>query len=571
MEGTITQLGLKNYLVNTKKQRNSFFSHSYQNYYNYAKDVRKITFQASVDFGKRVSFRFDQNGRYGDLITNMVLQVNLPSVADLSIAGYSVGYTNGIGNALIKEVQLKIGGNIIDTQTGEWMDIWSKLSIPAGKQSAYNTMIKRFPTQSATNFKGGTVFIPFLFWFCQNVNANTKDNTGMCLPLIAMRNTDIELIVEFRPIRDLLIYTTAPGDPPVSLPENTLAGLSITESQLLVDYVILEPEERVKYLEAKRQMYLITQTQYHTFSILGNSSALNISMRNYRYPITELLWVMRSNDHITEKDYFNYTDRTYDDPSARVYYTKAKLTFDGRDRIPELGSDYFTQVEPFKVHDSIPDNNPISTMSFALEPENFAQPSGSCNFSGLHDPRFTFTMRPGSDIPGGSLPDGELTIFAINYNVMQVDDKGNVWLLHNLAKDTPGSLPDPNAVRYVAECSLTGMESKRMKQIIAKINELNLFTDPRLVETGLANVVNRYAQPRLAKVGPNDQDVVMPLLDGIYAEVENVGRRIRELQQAGKLVQNKEDRVVDIGGMRVRLDNFPEFLDTIAAKYERRD
>ena len=198
MEGTITQLGLKNYLVNTKKQRNSFFSHSYQNYYNYAKDVRKITFQANVNFGKRVSFRFDQNGRYGDLITNMVLQVNLPNVADLSVDGYSVGYTNGVGNALIKEVQLKIGGNIIDTQTGEWMDIWSKLSIPPGKLNTYNTMVKRFPTQSATNFKGGVVFIPFLFWFCQNVNANTKDNTGMCLPLIAMRNTDIELIVEFR-------------------------------------------------------------------------------------------------------------------------------------------------------------------------------------------------------------------------------------------------------------------------------------------------------------------------------------------------------------------------------------
>lgn len=565
MEGTITQLGLKNYLINNKKQRNSFFSHSYKNYYNYAKDVRKITFQSNVDFGRRVSFRFDQNGRYGDIITNMVLQVNLPSVADLSVDGYSVGYTNGIGNALIKEVQLKIGGNVIDTQSGEWMDIWSSLSIPAGKQTIYNTMVKRFPTQAATNFKGGVVFIPFFFWFCQNVNANTKENVALGLPLISMRNTDIELIVEFRPVKDLLIYTTNPGDPPVSLPDTTLAGLHITEHQLLVDYVILEAEERVKYLAAKRQLYLITQIQYHSFNMQANALAMNISMRNFRYPITELLWVMRSGERIANNEYFNYTDRTYGDPSARVFYSKTKLTFDGRDRIPELLADYFTQVEPFKVHDYIQDNNPISTLSFALEPENLAQPSGSCNFSGLHDPKFTFAMR--NDIPGG-LPAGELTIFAINYNVMQIDDKGNVWLLHNLSKDTPGSLPDPNSVRYIEACNLTDTETKRMKQIVAKINEINLFTDPRLVETGLADVVNKYAQPKLAKVGPNDQDVIMPLLDGIYAEVENVGRRIRELQRNGVQFKKDEERVVDIGGMRIRLDNFPEFLETIAKRYK---
>ena len=42
MEGSVTQLGLNNYLINRKGDSVSFFKHGYQNYSNFVKDTRKI-------------------------------------------------------------------------------------------------------------------------------------------------------------------------------------------------------------------------------------------------------------------------------------------------------------------------------------------------------------------------------------------------------------------------------------------------------------------------------------------------------------------------------------------------
>jgi hypothetical protein len=142
MEGTITQLGLKNYLTDPKRPKVSFFSHGYKNYGNYAKDTRKLNFLATADFGKQVSFRFDQDGRYGDLITNLTLQMELPTLPNTT-AGTEVVYTNGVGNAIVKELTLKIGGNVVETHSAEWMDVWSTLSIPESKKAIYNSMIKK--------------------------------------------------------------------------------------------------------------------------------------------------------------------------------------------------------------------------------------------------------------------------------------------------------------------------------------------------------------------------------------------------------------------------------------------
>lgn len=558
MEGTVTQLGLKNYLINTSAKKQSFFAHSYQNYGNFAKDTRALNFLADIDFGKRVSFRFDQNGRYGDLITNIVLQVTLPSLAGRVIpktggGTAQVGYTNAIGNALIKEVQLKIGGNIIDTHNAEFMDIWSSFSLPAGKQAVYSKQIKKYPTQSPFNNQdGGTIYIPFFFWFCQNTNANLRNNNALALPLIGMRNAEIELIVEFRSLDELVIYqpdaaatltATYPADP----------NLKIINHSLLVDYVTLEPDERVRYLEAARQMYLISQTQIQRFNFPAGSTALNINMREFKYPVTELIWIIRSNENKADNNYFNYTNSYTGDPNGSTYLDTAKLTFDGRDRIPELAGSYFTDIEPFKVHDSINPGAQIHVYSFALEPENLAQPTGSCNFSGLHEPRFQFKLKPGT-------PAGEIIVYALNYNVLQVDNKGNVWLLHNLSKNVPDQIPDPNKLAGLSVCDLTVDAERSAKDLIAKINKLNIYRDPRQIEAGLANRIISYKN----KNNITKQEDFMPLLDALHDELDKLSIQLSRGYK--HIILNKDGtRTVDIGGVPIQIDNIDDLLNKLVA------
>lgn len=428
MEGTITQLGLQNYLINDKSEKISLFKHSYKNHMNFAKDTRRLQFTNIVNFNRDVYFKISENGRYGDLINNIVLEFELPDLSDLlTTTDNQIGYCNGIGYAMIKEVVLKIGGNVINTLSGEWMHTWSRFTIPHGKLKVFDDGIKYFNNNIPSNFKGGLVTIPLIFWFSQIFNT-TYDNK-LVFPLIAMRNTEIELIVKLRPLKDLLISNDGS-----SLTNEQLNNLNIIDHSILIDYIILTPEERIKYLNAKRQIYLINQIQEERFSIKANETVTKIDIKNFKYPITELIWFIRSNNNLLNKDYFNYTNSLSGDSTRQGYYKTAKLIFDGRDRIPELSSNSFTIIEPLKAHNNIPLKSQISCYSFALEPENFGQPTGNCNFSGLHEPLLNITLKP-------NIPLSEFIIFGINYNVLQIDDNGNVWLLHNLSKSSPSQLP----------------------------------------------------------------------------------------------------------------------------------
>ena len=425
MEGSITQLGLGNYLINKKEKAKSFFKHSYQNYQNFVKDTRRLTFKGNNNFGDTVQMRLDQEANYGDLITNMVLEIDLPDISSLvTTSGKDVGYCNGVGNAMIEYVELKIGGTTIDRQNREWMDIWSSLAIPLGKQSNYKRMIKKFNNDVyiTTSFQGGKIYVPLLFWFCQNTNYN---NSTFILPLLSLRNNAIELNIKFKSFNDV-----------ITSDDDTLATttLNIDSMQLLVDYVILEEHERLYYLNNPRQIYLMNQIQYQQYSVGANTLETNIQLRSFKYPITELFFIFRMDTATNKKQYFNYTN-SLTAFGGDTPLQSARLTFDGSDRIKEMDATYFTQVEPHKVHDNVPDNSQIHCFSFSLQPENLSQPSGACNFSEIHEAILHLKFK-------NNLVASTMFVFAINYNVLQTDNGGNAWLLHNLSKSAPTIFPN---------------------------------------------------------------------------------------------------------------------------------
>ena len=50
-------------------------------------------------------------------------------------------FTYGFGNALVKQAEIEIGGQLIDRQYGDWMNIWTELTIPEGKRAGYDNMV----------------------------------------------------------------------------------------------------------------------------------------------------------------------------------------------------------------------------------------------------------------------------------------------------------------------------------------------------------------------------------------------------------------------------------------------
>ena len=469
MEGSINQLNQDNYLINRKGQSVSFFKHGYNNYSNFVKDTRKLNFDSHFDFGKRVLFKIDKNGKYGDLITNMVIEVDLPTLANTS-GGGTVGYCNGIGNALIKSIELRIGGNTIDKQYGEWMDIWTQLANKPGLVAPYNRMIKKFDFHDSTSFRGGKVFIPLQFWFCQN---NNYDNTGLVLPLASLKDNYIELIIELREFSGS--YISSDGNAPVG-------SYQVSDANLLIDYVTLDEQERLTFLTEGRQIFMLSQLQFlGEVNVAAGITEKSVLLETFKYPITELFWVMRRDDSAAANNYFNYsnvlTTNGREDPIS-----KTKILFESSERVPELSSEYFRLVEPYNVHGNVPDNF-IHVYSFSLMPENISQPSGLANFSGLDDSRIHFKFN-------SSNAQSTLYIYAINYNVLQIDNKGNAWLLHSLSKSAPSQYPTEDSP---SPCDLYAQEKESHKAHYDRLDKKDATKNP-LPSNPDCNIERPYAQ-----------------------------------------------------------------------------
>ena len=79
-----------------------------------------------MNFNRRVTCTISKNG---DLISDMYLYVTLPSILKQSdSSNLKFSWTNKIGYALIKNIELEIGGQIIDKQYGDWLNIWNELN-----------------------------------------------------------------------------------------------------------------------------------------------------------------------------------------------------------------------------------------------------------------------------------------------------------------------------------------------------------------------------------------------------------------------------------------------------------
>ena len=431
MDGSITQLGLNNYLINREGSAVSFFRNAYKNYSNYAKDTREVNFKNSVRFGQKSSFRFDEDGKYGDLVTNIVVAIDLPDLTPYTnVNGYNFGYCNGVGNAIAKNIELRIGGNLIDQHTSEFLDIYGELTVKPGCKDNYYNMIQKYSDNNytTTSFTGGRIYIPLQFWFCRNI---TSRNSSLVFPLSSLYNSTIELTIEFRNFIDLIVtddmvLTGAPN-------------LEIQDTQLLIDYIILEEEERNRYINVPKQLNIINQIQNYEYSIDANTTEKIFSLKSMKYPVTELIFVIRRNDSDNFNDYFNYSNTNLLNIINKSNPLKnVRLMFDGKDRIKTSPASIFTQLEPTKVHTNTPVNKYIHVYSFALEPEKIEQPNGVCNFSELQDPQLHLTFNT-------SIAASTLFIYAVNYNVL-ISIKGSGYLLHSLSKVTPTSFPDLNCI-----------------------------------------------------------------------------------------------------------------------------
>ena len=382
----------------------TFFKMVYRRHTNFAIESQALYFDGDPDFGKRLSCLVP---RRGDLLGPMILEVTLPALTLTD--GTPVSYVNSIGHALIDEITLEIGEQEIDTQTGEWMEIWSSMTTTAMQKDGFYDMIGKVDDYiEPRNFGPIKLYIPLRFWFCKN--------PGQYLPLLALQYHPIRINLKLNPLQNLFFSKQLATDC------NTLAvnPVKITDLRLYGDYVYLDVEERRRFVSNTHE-YLIEQVQY-TPSISIPIGATSSTVRlEFNHPVRELLWFIQRSLMTTNHEYFNFSSTSILETGIRTDLLQdAVVQLDGYDRFDRRDAGYFRLVQPYYHHTSIPNNMFIYNYCFALRPEEL-QPSGSVNASRIDSFILQLNIKPDS-VSGITPPRGNSVtrVYATNHNVLRI-------------------------------------------------------------------------------------------------------------------------------------------------------
>jgi len=404
----------------TGKPQISYFVAVYKRYTNFAiENVEEVLIGHAV-FGSKCYVKL---GRYGDLISKIYLDIELPALNPNLDPSFAVSWINGIGHAIIKSTSIEIGGIIIDKQYGLWMEIWNELTLPREKKWGYYNMIGKHDYFNVTMQQGALrLRVPLQFWFCNNI--------GLALPTIALQNMEVKLLVEFEKFDNLWVSST--GNLDIACPKTAKRNqdiqqhFQIKQALCYVDYIYLDDDERRWFVNTKHK-YLIEQVYTNVYSS-DLTSVDNVIELEFNHPVKELIWVIRDCVSLAKtngggNEIFNFSDKPYyldlphNDPMIEaIIYMEGKWRF-----WPARDAKYFREIEPYKYHSNIPDNF-IYVYSFSLDPEN-KQPSGSCDFSMLDNIQLNVKIRDDMTQP-------QINIFAPNYNILIIEN-GMAGLRYN--------------------------------------------------------------------------------------------------------------------------------------------
>jgi hypothetical protein len=250
------------------------------------------------------------------------LQVTLPQIGqelgNSTSSGTGPVYARWLdypGEQIISQVEVEIGGQRIDRHYGDWLHIWNQLTMTAGHEKGYNTMVGNTtqltyltdpsfsdvdgPCQSEAPrqicaprnaLPESTLYIPLQFWFAMN--------PGLALPLIALQYHEVRINIDFRPIDECLWAVSTLDSTPTpgtSVRVSQAYHQSLVAASLFVDYVFLDTDERRRMAQNPHE-YLIHQLQFTGDESLGSSS--NKIKLSFNHPVKELIWVVQPDSSV---------------------------------------------------------------------------------------------------------------------------------------------------------------------------------------------------------------------------------------------------------------------------------
>jgi hypothetical protein len=293
---------------------------------------------------------------------------------------------------LIREACISFNDLVAERFDNYFLDFWSAFTVSASKRVGYDNMIGNVDSLIAPHAAGSPLVsqnlnLPLPFFF-------TRDS-GVALPTAALPYNEMRISFNFRNWSELLVLdnsvpvvNTNPSVVPV-VGTDIAAAPELTNIQVWANYSIVSNEERKRMACAPRDI-LIEQVQTaprQNFTPLTNPNQ-SYDIR-FSHSIKALFFAVRN---ITNSNIWsNYTSASpvpgpavvvFEPPGAFDPIANTTFTYENTNRLNQMGSDYYSLVEPFYKAPSIPEPTGYHLYSYSLGFYN-VDPLGSTNYGKL--------------------------------------------------------------------------------------------------------------------------------------------------------------------------------------------
>jgi hypothetical protein len=432
----------------------TFFKKVFKTHTNFAMESIKVELNKTDTNIYQTTVLKAKIPRHADLVSQIYFVFEIPEIISDNIMGFR--WIPNLGEAIISNYYISVGGSIIDKHYGEYLHIMNNLTSTADKRRLFDSMTgntlqltepdtyamqtNNLISHSSVRYRIGSayptykafdptkpddyqpsiptrkIYVPLRFWFNKDI--------GSALPLVSLQYSEVEITIELRPWAELYkLFYKKNGAQDYYAPNLYIEAHQMKNfvsnyrqkfllSDTVIDcrcslecnYIYLDTLER-QYFAYKPLDYLIEQlTQINKHSIQENT-VLDLVLQN---PVKEVIWVTKRNDIGIKNDWFNFTDNY-----EKIMLT-AKLMFNGMDRMEEKDAEYYNYVQPYQHHTSCGKDG-LYVYSFAVFPEKY-QPSGSVNCSRINNIQFYMKSRK----PRDTSYKYDVTFYAINYNFLRI-------------------------------------------------------------------------------------------------------------------------------------------------------
>jgi hypothetical protein len=373
----------------------SLWKTSYNRCKQFAIESIEQTLQGPVGYGGSSTVQLT---RSGDLICGLMFQITLrrgPSGVDDPVPFFAAEH-------LIKNIELRIGGQRIDYLPHNWFRVYAQMYFNAKQEASYDDAVN---FGNEVEGQERTFYFPIPFFFSQW-------DWKRALPLIALQYHEVELWINFTSASDI------PGIDPTFDPK----------IRLYADYAFLDSPERVWFASNPHE-YLITQLQYQKQTIILDALTRDYKIPvNFNHPCKFLAWNFAPGTETHGQ--FTYLPGETDSNTAAPLY-EADIILNGRDRFTTRPGKYFKNANPWLSQYGGFFSSGLYAYNFGLNNCLGADPTATLNFSRLDNTTLRLVTKQ-AILTGSETTTTEqqtnvqntvlnlVEIYALNYNVLRI-------------------------------------------------------------------------------------------------------------------------------------------------------